>query len=140
MKPNEFEIGMSVFSDDEVSGYQEYIVKETNIQHYHNGVMVDYVEVVNAEGHWTCHHQISNLFKTQEEAKNSRKLKTEMIRTEYTNMIFENTNGDKIKVMENLILFQLEYDTTGGEYCDWDARAVVQVIMNQFGIGLEFLK
>lgn len=139
MKPNEFEIGMSVFSDDEISGYQEYIVKETDIQHYHNGKMVDYVKVVSAEGHWTCHHQISNLFKTQEEAKNSRKLKTEMIRTEYTNMIFENTDGDKTKVMENLILFQLEYDTTGGEYCDWDARTVVQAIMKQFGIGLEFL-
>lgn len=139
MKPEEFEIGMSVFSDAEDNGYREYIVKKTNIQHYHNGVMVDCVKVVSKNGHWTT-HKISNLFKTQEEAKNSRKLKTEMIRTEYTNMIFENTDGDKTKVMENLILFQLEYDTTGGEYCDWDARAVVQVIMNQFGIGLEFLK
>lgn len=140
MKLNEFEIGMSVFSDDEISGYQEYIVKETSVQHHDNGKTVDYVKVVSAKGHWTSHHKAENLFKTQEEANASRKLKTEMVRTEYTNMIFENTDGDKTKVMENLILFQLEYDTTGGEYCNWDARAVVQVIMNQFGIGLEFLK
>lgn len=140
MKPEEFEIGMSVFSDAEDSGYREYIVKKTNIQHYHNGVMVDYVEVVSKNGHWTTHHKISHLFKTEEEAKQSKKLRTEIIRTKYSDMIFENTDGDKMKVMENLILFQLEYDTTGGEYCDWDARAVVQTIMNQFSIGLEFLK
>lgn len=75
MKPEEFEIGMSVFSDAEDSGYREYIVKETSVQHHDNGKTVDYVKVVSTKGHWTSHHKAENLFKTHEEANASRKLK-----------------------------------------------------------------